>query len=204
MKLNPNALIGLLLVTILSSCGGPPPLPQDPMGELGSAEEYQIGPLDQIKVFVWRAEDLSVEVPVRPDGRISLPLVGELRAAGKTPLELTDDVTDKLRAYVQNPVVSIIVTSFGDTGGQTVRVVGEAGQATAIPYRAGMTVLDVMVSAGGLNEFAAGNDAVLIRGRGENEQVYGLKLDSLLNDGDVSVNAKVLPGDIILIPKSFF
>ncbi len=198
-------LLAATLFVLQSGCTRLPPPPEDPIKELGSAAEYEIGPLDTLEVFVWGAPDLTREnTQVRPDGRISMPLVGDVQAAGMTPVALGSTIAGKLQAYVQNPQVTVSVTSFGDAVGQTVRVVGEAGKPTAVPYRAGMQVLDVMVAAGGLSEFAAGNDAVLIRGRGDQEKIYGLRLDDLLNDGDTSANSFVLPGDVILVPKSFF
>jgi polysaccharide biosynthesis/export protein len=192
--------LALLLVV---ACTTLPPPPVDPAAEAGPAALYEIGPLDNLRVFVWRAQDLSTDVPVRPDGRISLPLVGELVAAGKTPEELSIEITEALRAYVQNPVVSVIVTGFGAMGGQTVRIVGETGAPATIPYRTGMTALDAMIAVGGLSEFAAGNDARLIRGLGDDQEVYRLRLNDLLSRGDVSANVRLLPGDIILVPKGF-
>lgn len=201
-----RALAGAAAILLLqSACTRLPPPPDDPIKELGSAAEYEIGPLDTLEIFVWGAPDLTREnSQVRPDGRISMPLVGDVQAAGMTPAALGATIADELQAYVQNPQVTVSVTSFGDAAGQTVRVVGEAGKPASVPYRAGMQVLDVMVAAGGLSEFAAGNDAVLIRGRGEQEKIYGLRLDDLLNDGDTTANSFVLPGDVILVPKSFF
>jgi polysaccharide export outer membrane protein len=193
----------LLAVLLVVACATPPAPPTDPAADAGPTEQYQIGPLDNLRIFVWRAEDLSAEVPVRPDGRISLPLVGEMVAAGKTPEELSLEITEALRAYVQNPVVSVIVTGFGAVGGQTVRVVGETGAPATIPYRTGMTALDAMIAVGGLSEFAAGNDARLIRGLGDAKDVYSLRLEDLLSRGDVSANVRLLPGDIILVPKGY-
>ena len=155
-------LFWLLPLCLLAACQNRLAPPDDPTLDLASRASYEIAPLDRLQVFVWRAEDLSVDVPVRPDGWISLPLVGEMRAAGKAPDELADEIEQELRTFVQNPVVSVIVTGFGDAAGQTVRVIGEAGRPAAVPYRAGLRVLDVMVTVGGLSEFAAGNDAVLI------------------------------------------
>ena len=193
----------LLTLLLVVACSTPPAPPFDPTAEVGPTDLYEIGPLDNLRVFVWRAQDLSTEVPVRPDGRISLPLVGEMVATGKTPEELSIEITEALRAYVQNPVVSVIVTGFGAMGGQTVRVVGETGAPATIPYRTGMTVLDAMIAVGGLSEFAAGNDARLIRGLGDEKDVYSLRLDDLLSRGDVSANVRLLPGDIILVPKGY-
>ena len=196
------AIVFVILAVVGCSRQLPPP-PQTVAPVFGTTDEYRIGTLDQLEVFVWRSAELSSAVPVRPDGRISLPLIGEIEASGKTVGELGDEITQALRVYVQNPVVSVIVTNFGTTDGQSISVVGEVDSPVSVPYRAGMTVLDVMVAVGGLSEFAAGDDAVLIRGKGEDETLYGLNLDRLLNDGDLKSNAPVLPGDVILIPKSY-
>ncbi|PQA89003.1 polysaccharide export protein [Marinicaulis flavus] len=167
-----------------------------------TAPDYLIGPLDQLEIFVWRAPELSTNVTVRPDGRISTPLVEDMVAAGKTPSALANDLEGVLREYVRTPEVTVIVSNFSSTYDQQVRVLGEAQKPIALPYQAGMTVLDVMVSVGGLTEFAAGNRAVLIRGQGEDRQSYRLRLNDLLRKGNISANVPVLPGDVILIPES--
>ncbi|MBI1393918.1 MAG: polysaccharide export protein [Alphaproteobacteria bacterium] len=169
-----------------------------------SAPEYLVGPLDQLEVFVWRAPELSTKVTVRPDGRISTPLVEDMVAAGKTPTVLAKDLERSLAKYVKTPQVTVIVSNFTSTPEQQVRVLGEAQRPIALPYQSGMTVLDVMVEVGGLTEFAAGNKAVLIRGKGEERQSYRLKLDDLLRKGEINANVAVLPGDVILIPESLF
>ena len=166
--------------------------------------DYLIGPLDALEVFVWRAPELSTKITVRPDGRISTPLVEDMVAAGKTPTQLAKDLERTLSQYVKSPQVSVIVSNFTSTFDQQVRVLGQAQKPIALPYQSGMTVLDVMVAVGGLTEFAAGNKAVLIRGKGEDRQSYRLRLDNLLRKGDISANVPVLPGDVILIPESFF
>jgi polysaccharide export outer membrane protein len=166
--------------------------------------DYLIGPLDQLDVFVWRAPELSTKVTVRPDGRISTPLVEDMVAAGKTPTQLATDLEGQLEEYVKSPEVSIIVSSFQSTFDQQVRVIGEAQKPIALPYQAGMTVLDVMVAVGGLTQYAAGNKSVLIRGSGEDRQSYRLRLDDLLRKGKITANVPVLPGDVILIPESIF
>jgi polysaccharide export outer membrane protein len=171
---------------------------------LQAAPEYVIGPADQLEIFVWRAEELSNKVVVRPDGRISTPLVEDMQAAGKTPTQLARDLETVLARYVKSPEVTVIVSQFSSTFDQQVRVLGEAQRPAALPYQAGMTVLDVMVAVGGLSEFAAGNKAVLIRGRGANRQSYRLKLDDLMRRADVGANVPVAPGDVILIPESIF
>ncbi len=166
--------------------------------------DYLIGPLDQLEVFVWRAPELSTKVTVRPDGRISTPLVEDMVAAGKTPTKLAKDLEGSLGQYVKAPQVSVIVSNFTSTFDQQVRVIGEAQKPIALPYQAGMTVLDVMVAVGGLTQFAAGNKSVLIRGTGEDRQSYRLRLDDLLRKGRIGANVPVLPGDVILIPESIF
>lgn len=173
-------------------------------GAAAPSPDYLIGPLDALEVFVWRAPELSTKVSVRPDGRISTPLVEDMVAAGKTPTQLAKDLERSLSQYVKSPQVSVIVSNFTSTFDQQVRVLGQAQKPIALPYQSGMTVLDVMVAVGGLTEFAAGNKAVLIRGKGEDRQSYRLRLDNLLRKGDISANVPVLPGDVILIPESFF
>ena len=163
---------------------------------------YLLGPLDQLEIFVWRAPELSTNVTVRPDGRISTPLVEDMLAAGKTPSKLASDLERVLRKYVKTPEVTVIVSNFSGELGQQVRVLGEASRPTALSYQAGMTVLDVMVAVGGLTEFAAGNKAVLIRGQGEERKSYRVRLDDLIRKGNISANVPVLPGDVILIPES--
>ncbi len=169
-----------------------------------ASPDYLIGPLDQLEVFVWRAPELSTKVTVRPDGRISTPLVEDMVASGKTPTQLSKDLEKSLSQYVISPQVSVIVSNFTSTFDQQVRVLGEAQQPIALPYQSGMTVLDVMVAVGGLTEFAAGNKSVLIRGKGDDRQSYRLRLDDLLRKGKISANVPVLPGDVILIPESIF
>ncbi len=166
--------------------------------------DYKIGPYDALQIFVWRAPELSTQVSVRPDGRISTPLVEDLNAAGKTPAELAKELEAELAEYVRTPEVTVIVSGFSSTFDQQVRVLGEANQPTAIPYQAGMTTLDVMIEVGGLTEFAAGNRSKLIRGRGDDKQTYRLRLGDLMRDGDVSADVPLRPGDVILIPESRF
>jgi polysaccharide biosynthesis/export protein len=170
----------------------------------GSSPEYIIGPLDKLEIFVWRAPELSTNVTVRPDGRISTPLVEDMVASGKTPTQLASDLEGSLKRFVKAPEVTIIVSDFSSTFDQQVRVLGEAQQPIALPYQAGMTVLDVMVAVGGLTEFAAGNRAVLIRGKGADRNSYRLRLDDLLRKGNISANVPMLPGDVVLIPESIF
>ncbi len=196
-----------ILIAGCSTIGGGEHLQAAPVTAEGAADaapNYLIGPLDQLEIFVWRAPELSTNVTVRPDGRISTPLVEDMVASGKTPSQLANDLERSLRQYVKSPEVTVIVSNFSSTFDQQVRVLGEAQQPIALPYQAGMTVLDVMVAVGGLTEFAAGNRAVLIRGQGEERNSYRLRLDDLLRKGNISANVPVLPGDVILIPESVF
>jgi polysaccharide export outer membrane protein len=166
---------------------------------------YRIGPGDGLYIFVWENKDISTQVTVRPDGRISFPLVRDVLAAGKTPAQLAHDIERRLTRYVKEPIVTVLVNNFVGEYSEQIRVVGEAAKPSAILYRRGMTVLDVMIAVGGLTQYAAGNRARLIRtvGRGIKE-TYALELDRLLKDGDVSANVPLEPGDIVIIPQTFF
>lgn len=167
-------------------------------------DAYVIGPGDGLQVFVWGHPDLTSEVTVRPDGNISTPLVEDMPAAGNTPTELARLVEERLSEYVRLPTVTIIVQSFVGEYERQVRVVGQAAEPQSLNYRDGMTLLDVMISVGGLSEFAAGNRAKLVRRIGGDEQVIQVRLDDLLNKGDLSQNVRVRPGDVLIIPESFF
>ncbi len=205
-----RAAIAIFAAAALAGCsiiGGNEQLAAAPETAVDAADaspDYLIGPLDQLEIFVWRAPELSTNVTVRPDGRISTPLVEDMVASGKTPSQLSRDLEQSLRRYVKTPEVTVIVSNFSSTFDQQVRVLGEAQQPIALPFQAGMTVLDVMVAVGGLTEFAAGNRAVLIRGKGAERQSYRVRLDDLLRKGNISANVPVLPGDVILIPESVF
>lgn len=165
---------------------------------------YIIGPGDTLKVFVWSHEDLSVVVPVRPDGRISTPLVEDMQASGKTSTQLARDIEVVLQQYVRTPTVSVIVEQFVGAFSESVRVVGQAAKPQSLPYRDGMTLLDAMIAVGGLAEFAAGNRAKVIRRSGDKQTEIKVRLDDLLNDGDVRQNMPLQPGDIVIIPESRF
>jgi polysaccharide export outer membrane protein len=172
----------------------------------GPGEEYVIGPLDQLTIFVWRNPELGAKVQVRPDGRITTPLISDLPAVGRTPAQLSDDIRVALSKYIQDPIVSVIVENFSGTYSQQVRIVGATEKPASLPYRANMTLLDAMIAVGGLNEFASGNNARLIRfDRATGKQVeYKLKIARLLKKGDASANVKLEPGDVIIIPESMF
>ncbi len=196
-------VIGLIL-TGLGGCAGFDDAPVAAPQSIGTSPGYLVGPGDNLQIFVWRNPELSTTIPVRPDGRISMPLIEDLQAANKTPTELARDVEKVLSEFVQNPVVTVIVTGFIGPFDQQVRVVGEAAAPRAIPYSEKMTILDVMIAVGGLTEFAAGNRAVIIRAAGDKKNSYRVRLDDLLKDGDVTANVDVLPGDVLIIPQSWF
>lgn len=178
-----------------------PPAPFVPPDE-GPGANYLIGPLDVLDVFVWRNPELTVGVPVRPDGRMSMPLIEGLAATGKTPSELARDIEEELSVYMQSPVVTVVVRGFNGPFSQQVRVLGEAGTPQAIAYRANMTLLDVMIQVGGLTEFAAGDRATLVRFEDGEQREYRLRIESLIKDGDINANVKILPGDVLIIPES--
>ncbi len=169
-----------------------------------SMENYLIGPGDELHIFVWRNTDLTTTVPVRPDGKISIPLVDDVIAVGKTPSMLSREIEARLKAYVKDPIVTVIVSNFVGPFSQQVRVVGEAMQPRAIPYRANMTMLDVMIEVGGLTRFAAGDRAVVVRNFNGRKETIKAQLDGLIKDGDVADNIPMRPGDIVIIPQRYF
>jgi len=196
--------MSVVLMSVVAACQMAPPAPPAPMITDGAPpSEYVVGPGDKLNVFVWRNPDLSVTVPVRPDGRISIPLVEDVVAVGKTSSGLARDIEGRLQKYVQDPVVTVIGESFVGPFVRQVRIVGEAATPRAIAYRANMTVLDAMIEVGGLTKYAAGNDTVLVRMFNDAQTTYSVRLNSLIKDGDVSVNVALEPGDILIIPQRF-
>jgi len=177
----------------------PPPLALPP-----GSTDYIIGPGDSLQIFVWHNADLSASVPVRPDGKVSIPLVEDILCAGKTPTQLARDVEEKLKKYIQDPTVTIIVGGFSGMPSQQIRIVGAATAPRAILFRENMSVLDAMIAVGGLNMFAAGNRTKLVRVVNGRQTITTLKLENLLEDGDLSANVALLPGDVIIIPQSYF
>jgi polysaccharide biosynthesis/export protein len=194
------------LILLLTSCASPGAGTGSghTAGSAVAAREYRIGPGDQLNIFVFGQPDLSVNVPVRPDGLISTPLVENMGAAGKTPSELGRDIEKVLADYVRAPKVNIIVTSFVGTYGDQIRVVGQATHPQALPYRSGMTLLDVMIAVGGLTEFAAGQRARLVRKVDGKDVEMPVNVKKLVNDGDISANVAMQPGDVLIIPQSRF
>jgi len=177
-------------------------LPMSSGAGVSSTADYLVGPGDQLNIFVWRNPELTVTLPVRPDGKISMPLVEDVVAVGTTPTALARTIETRLKPFVVDPHVTVIVQGF--VGAQQVRVIGEAAQPRAVPYRADMTVLDVMIVAGGLTKFAAGNRAVIVRVIEDKPQSFPVRLDSLIKDGEVKYNVPMQPGDILIIPQTYF
>lgn len=165
--------------------------------------EYLIGPGDTVSINVWRNPEVSMSVPVRPDGKITTPLVEDLPASGKSPSHLARDIEKALSKYIQDPVVTVIVTGFIGPYSEQIRVIGQASKPQSLSYRENMTVLDVMIAVDGLTEFAAGNKATILR-TAEGNKEFNVRLDDLVNGGDVSANVQVRPGDVLIIPESFF
>ena len=189
------------LTAFLVGCGGSYP----PAPEKAASPDYQylIGPLDTLQITVWRNPELSTTVPVRPDGKVSVPLVEDLSAIGKTPTQLARDVEKAMGRFIREPVVTILVTQFNGPYGEQVRVVGEATRPQALPYRQRMTLLDVMIAVGGLTDFADGNNASVFR-TSEGGRQYRVRLKDLVRRGDVSANVEIKPGDVVIIPQSWF
>jgi polysaccharide biosynthesis/export protein len=200
--------LGAVALAGCSSTGGGQQLPPASFvsTEEGPGEEYIIGPLDELTIFVWRNPELGAKVQVRPDGRITTPLITDMPAVGKTPSMLAEDLKLQLSQYIQQPIVSVIVNNFAGTFSQQVRIVGATEKPASIPYRANMTLLDAMISVGGLSEFAAGNRARLVRfDKGSGKQAeYALRIGDLLKKGETKANVRLEPGDVIIIPESMF
>lgn len=196
-----NRLLLLLLIGILSACAG---------NEIGlnasdaQVPKYTIGPGDGLNVFVWGNPDLSTTVQVRPDGYVTTPLVEDLKASGKTSTAVAREMEAELRRFIKNPKVTVTITSFVGRYTEQIRVIGEAVTPKALAYRENMTVLDVIIAVGGLTEFASGNKTTLIRTKGGNKIQYTVRLDDLVKDGDMSANVIMMPGDVIVIPESWF
>lgn len=193
------------VVLAVTGCSSNPNVNLSPEQQAATPDyEYLIGPGDTMEVFVWGNPDLSTNVVVKPDGKITTRLVENIEASGKTASQLARDIEKAYGQYVKSAVVSVIVNNFIGVPFQQVRVVGEAQQPLKVPYRKHMTALDAMIEVGGLTDFASGNRTVLIRNFEGKREVLQLRLDDLLKDGDISANVPMYPGDIIIIPESWF
>ena len=198
------AVFTSMLVLVLSACtksyppleGGPPPALVSP--------NYIIGAGDNVDIFVWRNDELSASVTVRPDGKITTPLIEDVTASGKTPTQLARDMEKELEVYVKNPVVTVMVNGFVGPYSEQIRVVGQATNPQALPYRDQMSLLDLMIAVGGMTDFADGNRSKVVRVVDGNWQEFGVRIDDLINGADISANVYMLPGDILIIPESWF
>ncbi|GAA4404768.1 XrtA/PEP-CTERM system exopolysaccharide export protein [Quisquiliibacterium transsilvanicum] len=191
----------LFAALLMAGCASS--LPPAPLKAATPDYKYLIGAGDSLNISVWRNPELSATVPVRPDGKITAPLVEDMVAIGKNPTELAREMEAKLKKYIQDPVVTIVVQGFVGPTSEQVRIVGQAARPAALNYKQDMTVLDAMISVGGITEFAAGNRAVLIRAT-EANKAYNIRLHDLLKRGDVTANVELRPGDVIIIPESWF
>jgi polysaccharide export outer membrane protein len=204
-------ILGLAAMSLVGCASGARPAAELPPASFVSAsegpgEDYLIGPLDQLTIFVWRNPELGAKVQVRPDGRITTPLIADLPAVGKTPAQLAEDIKGALTQYIKEPLVSVIVDNFSGTYSQQVRVVGATEKPASLPFRANMTLLDAMIAVGGLSEFAAGNRARLVRydKASGKQREFALRIGDLLKRGDTRANVQLEPGDVIIIPESMF
>ncbi len=199
----------LTLLTACASSGAPPiatptsAASTAPAGDGVDPHEYVIGPGDQLRLFVLNNPELTADVSVRPDGKISAPLVNEMMAVGKTPQQLGLDLQDALKVFVRNPTVSVIVSTARSALSQ-VRVVGQAVSPRALPFRKNMTVLDLVIEVGGLSPFAAGNRAKIVRNVDGKSQEIRVRLGDLIDGGDMSQNVMLAPGDVLIVPQTRF
>jgi polysaccharide export outer membrane protein len=200
-------LIALIAISTMLGCSATPSqiVTQPGDGSNKPQFDYTLGPGDVIDVFVWRNEDLTVQgVPVRPDGKISTPLVEDMTASGQTPKELARNIERQLAKYIKDPFVTVTVREFRGRLTDQIRVVGEAAEPQSLPYSENITLLDVMIVVGGLTEFAAGDRASVVRVVNGKQINIPVKLNSLLKDGDINANIAMYPGDILIIPESWF
>ncbi|MDK8464246.1 XrtA/PEP-CTERM system exopolysaccharide export protein [Marinobacter sp. SS13-12] len=201
-------LLSLTAVALVAGCAGPrtssPEKIQNALAvdTTNSVDQYILGATDVVRVSVWRNDDLSISVPVRPDGKISVPLAGDVQASGLAPEELASDIELRLESYIREPQVSVVVTSMGSHEfSDRVRVTGAVQQPTSVPHRSGMTVLDMVLNSGGLSPFAAANNSVLYRMVNGEVVAIPIKLDEILTRGDISTNYRLRPGDILTVPE---
>ena len=202
-----HVLVGLLFSgLVLAGCATKSTYPQLPesQGNAQFSTNYRIGPGDSVQIFVWRNPDVSTTVTVRPDGFLTAPLLEDLPAAEKTPTELAREIEKKLSTYLRDPLVTVIVNGFVGIYEDQIRVVGEASQPQALLYRDSMTLLDVMIAVGGLTDFAAGNQATIVRLEEGARKQFNVRIEDLIRDGDITANVDMKPGDILIIPESWF
>ena len=200
--LSSGACIGILAL-LMTGCASKASIPDAPQLAATPDYNYIVGPGDNLSISVWRNPELSMSVPVRPDGRIATPLVDDLVAQGKTSTEIARDIEKVLSKLVRDPVVTVIVTGFVGPYSEQIRVVGEAAKPQALPYKQKMTLLDVMIAVGGLTDFADGNGASIVRAA-EGGKQYSVRIKDLVKRGDIAANVEMKPGDILIIPQGWF
>lgn len=198
-----RAISGALMLVVAVSLVGCSSYPPAPVNASSADYSYKIGPGDNVNIVVWRNPELSMSVPVRPDGKISSPLIDDLLAMGKDPTALARDIEKELGKFIRDPVVTVIVTGFVGPYSEQIRVVGAATKPQILAYKQKMTILDVMIAVGGITDFADGNRATILR-TAENNAQYRVRLKDLVKNGDVSANVEMKPGDVVIIPQSWF
>ncbi|HHI94738.1 MAG TPA: sugar ABC transporter substrate-binding protein [Gammaproteobacteria bacterium] len=194
----------IFFIVLISGCASKKQPTLDSATYASGAPLYIIGPGDSVNIFVWGNRELSSSVPVRPDGRITTPLVEDVVASGKTPTQLARDMEKELARYIKNPVVTVTVTGFTGRYSEQIRVIGAAAKAQSLPYKEHLTLLDVMITVGGLAEIAAGNKATIVRVVDGEQRQYNVRLDDLIQEGDITANVDMLPGDVLIIPEAWF
>jgi len=194
----------VLVVAALAGCSSTPAYPPAPTQTGNVNWNYLIGPGDSVQVFVWRNPEVTGTFPVRPDGKMTMNLIEDLQASGKTPTQLARDIEKTLSKYIQEPIVTVIVSGGVGPFDQQIRVVGEAAKPQALNYREKMSLIDLMISVGGLTDFAAGNKAYILRTTEGKQARLGVRLEDLLKGGDISANVDMRPGDVLVVPESLF
>jgi len=197
-------LVLAVAALLAAGCGAKYPHLPEATGQMRYSDKYQIGPGDTLQIFVWRYPEVTTEAVVRPDGYITANLLEDVPAAGKTPTELARDLERELATYLRDPLVTVTVNGFNGVFPNQIRVVGEATEPKALQYVNGMTLLDLMIAVGGITEFAAGNRTVLVRLENGEQKQYTVLVEDLIRDGDITANVDMRPGDILIIPESWF
>ena len=205
IHLNTKSTIQWLMIAVsaITFTGCATNYPAAPAGAASDDYSYKIGPGDNLNIVVWRNPELSMTVPVRPDGKLSAPLIDDLNAMGKDSTALARDIEKELSKFIRDPVVTVIVTGFVGPYSEQIRVIGEAAKPQILAYKQKMTVLDVMIAVGGITDFADGNNATILR-TAENNAQYRVRLKDLVKRGDFSANVEMKPGDVLIIPQSWF
>jgi len=198
-------LVFPVLLALLVGCANQPIYPPAPAKAPGGADwNYLLGPGDSVNVFVWGNPEVSGSFPIRPDGKMTMNLVEDLPASGRTPTQLAREIEKNLARYIQDPIVTVIVAGGTGPYSQQIRVLGEATKPQTLTYRENMSLIDVMIAVGGITDFAAGNKASILRITDGKPQQFAVRIEDLLKAGDISANVEMMPGDVLIIPESWF